>query len=102
MAKTPPRRSYRLFSDLVSLACAYARSAPVNAAGTVVSASPATALRLVMEVKRGRAMGQLLGVCAGQCLPLRRPQAVPRWAHLIGRIDARQHRADTACSVVKI
>src|SRR5262245_59560297 len=52
MAKTPPSRSYRLFSGMVCWACAYAFSAPAKtASGAAVSASPATAVRLVIEVE---------------------------------------------------
>src|SRR5215475_10927908 len=58
MAKTPPSRSYRLFSGVVCLACAYALSA--KAAGAAVSASPATTLRLVMEVKTAFFIGHSL------------------------------------------
>src|SRR5713226_7394044 len=61
MAKTPPSRSYRLFSGMVCLACAYTLSASAKATGTAVSASPATTLRLVIEVERARAIGYLLG-----------------------------------------
>src|SRR5262245_551882 len=51
-AKTPPSRSYRLFSGMVCWACAYAVSAPAKiASGVAVSASPAAALRLVIEVE---------------------------------------------------
>jgi hypothetical protein len=54
MAKTPPSRSYRLFSGVVCAACAYALSAPAQTAigaTAAVSASPATTLRLVTEVE---------------------------------------------------
>src|SRR5271169_3046370 len=61
MANTPPSRSYRLFSDTVCLACAYALSAPAKATGAAVSANPATRIRLVMEVERTCAIGHLLG-----------------------------------------
>src|SRR5262249_61848420 len=51
MAKTPPNRSYRLFSGDVCLLCAYAFSVPVNAApiGAALIASPATTDRLEIE-----------------------------------------------------
>src|SRR6185312_6118148 len=52
MAKTPPSRSYRLFSGTVCLSCACALSAAANTvAGAAASASPATTLRRVMEVE---------------------------------------------------
>ena len=57
MAKTPPSRSYKLFSGVACLACAYALSAPANTVtGAATSASPATTLRLVIEVETACAM----------------------------------------------
>src|ERR1700688_5095199 len=62
MAKTPPSRSYKLFSGVVSLACAFTLSAPANTAiGAAVSASPATTLRLVIDVETTCAMVTSLG-----------------------------------------
>src|SRR6476646_5474316 len=61
MAKTPPSRSYRLFSGVVCLACAYALSAAANAIGEALSASPATMLRLVIEVEMSCAIAHFLG-----------------------------------------
>src|SRR5215213_717688 len=72
MAKTPPSRSYKLFSGVVCLACACAFLAPAKAAGPVTSANPATTPLLVMEVLRARAMFHLSvvrlpsGACARQ------------------------------------
>ena len=52
MAKTPPSRSYRLFSGTVCLSCACALSAAANTVtGAAASASPATTFRLVIEVE---------------------------------------------------
>src|SRR5665213_4296339 len=50
MAKTPPNRSYRVFSDVVCAACAIGLSGN-TATGTAITASPATTLRLVSKVK---------------------------------------------------
>src|ERR1700694_1873717 len=61
MAKTPPRRSYRLFSGMICLACACALSPPAKATGATASASPATTPRLVIEVETACVMGHLLG-----------------------------------------
>src|SRR5262245_42318818 len=52
MANTPPSRSYKLFSGLVCVACAWALSAAANTViGAVATASPATTLRLVIELE---------------------------------------------------
>jgi hypothetical protein len=52
MAKTPPSRSYRLFSGTVCLSCACALSAAAKTVtGAAASASPPTTLRLVIEVE---------------------------------------------------
>src|SRR5579859_3376569 len=57
MAKAPPSRSYRLFSGMVCLACAYALFAPANTViGAAVRASPATTLRLEIELEIAGAM----------------------------------------------
>src|SRR5262249_8674180 len=69
MAKTPPSRWYRLlscvvclvfFSAAACLAWAWTRSDPAKAIGAAVSASPATALRLVIEVEPSFAIVGLL------------------------------------------
>ena len=50
--KNSARRSYRLFSGTVCLSCARALFAAINTVmGAAVSASPATTLRLVIEVE---------------------------------------------------
>jgi hypothetical protein len=55
MAKTPPSRSYKLFSGMVCVACAWALSAAANIViGAVVTASPATTFRLVIELETDR------------------------------------------------
>ena len=59
MAKTPPSRSYKLFSGMVGAACAYALSIPANTA-TWAALSPATTLRLVMDAESSRAMATSL------------------------------------------
>src|SRR4029078_10245592 len=57
MAKTPPNRSYRLFSGMVCLVCASTLSAAANTAiGAAVNANPATAVRRVIEVEIACAM----------------------------------------------
>src|SRR5678815_5402731 len=51
IAKTPPSRSYRLFSGAVCADCPWASSAAANkVAGAAAAASPATTLRLVTGV----------------------------------------------------
>src|SRR6476660_6046381 len=60
MAKTPPSRSYRLFSGVVCFACAYAVSAHDKAIGAALSASPATMLLLVIEAEMFDAIAHLL------------------------------------------
>src|SRR4249920_1542824 len=57
MAKTPPSRSYRLFSGAACFDWAFALSARTNTVnGAAVTASPATTLRLVIKFETVRAM----------------------------------------------
>src|SRR6185295_16801939 len=57
MAKTPPSRSYRLFSGAACFDWAFALSARTNTVnGAAVTASPATMLRLVIKFETVRAM----------------------------------------------
>src|SRR5215204_1052296 len=97
MAKTPPSRSYRLFSGLRCSAWAYASPTPAKATGAAVSASPATALRLVMDVDEGCAISQLLSdgarrlgrFCVGDvrgCGSLGVFWRAARWPHLNARV----------------